>query len=311
MSTHRPMIDFANFDLNLLKIFDVIMQERNLTQAADRLGKSVAGVSHALRRLREELGDELFESPGRGMVPTRRALEIAPAVREALVTIRHGLTTEPAFDPKTARRRFVIDLPIGSEMILAPYLMAYIEKHAPNVSIQIFNNRASVVRSELRYGETELAIDYEVVEGDGMRHELLYDDRWVLLSRKGHSKLQPGSEVSLEMYQSLRHIGSSWTRNKTEGPLSTRLESRRIERDVAFHVPSMASIPSVVESTDLVCAMSERVARYFTCRWELQSHPLTFEMSPIPIYLAWHQRHDTDPGIMWLREAMKITCENI
>ncbi|MEZ5850833.1 MAG: LysR family transcriptional regulator [Hyphomicrobiaceae bacterium] len=306
------MIDFANFDLNLLKIFDVIMQERNLTQAADRLGKSVAGVSHALRRLREELGDELFESPGRGMVPTRRALEIAPAIREALVTIRHGLTTETVFDPKSAQRRFVIDLPIGAEMILAPYLMAYIEQNAPNVSLQIFNNRANVVRSELRYGETELAIDYEAVEGDGMRQELLYNDRWVLLSRKGHSKLPPpDGEISLDLYQTLRHIGSSWTRNKTEGPLSTRLESRQIERDIGYHVPSMASIPSVVESTELVCALSERVARYFTRRWELQSHPLAFEMNPIPIYLAWHQRHDTDPGITWLREAMKISCENI
>lgn len=303
-------VNFANLDLNLLKIFDVLMQERNLTRAAERLNKSTGATSNALKRLREELHDELFETPGRGMVPTRRALEIAPYISASLGQLRVGLASEPDFDPLTARRTFTIDIPVGADFLIAPLLIAYAAKHAPNVAFNILSDRATVLRSELRYGETEIAIDYEIVDSDGLKHKMLYSDPFVLLSRTNHPRIPKGKGVSAELYGSLHHIGLSWTRSKGDSPVVTRLTKLGIERRYGIMVPTLGSIPAIIESSELVASMSERVGRNFARRWSIDVHPYAFPMSPVPIYLVWHERFDDDPGHAWLRMALQAACDS-
>lgn len=306
-----PNIDFANLDLNLLKVFDILMQERNLTRAAERLNKSTGATSNALKRLREELHDELFETPGRGMVPTRRAIEIAPFISAALGQLRSGLSSEPVFDPPTARRSYTIDIPVGADFLIAPALVAYAAKHAPHLTFNILSDRATVLRNELRYGETELAIDHEVVESDGLQHKMLYSDPFVLLARKNHPRLTKGKGVSQELYSDLRHVGLSWTRTKGDSPVVTRLTKMGIERRYGIMVPTLGSIPAIIENSDLVASMSERVGRNFARRWNIEIYPFSFQMVPIPIYLVWHERFTEDPGHIWLREAMQIACDSI
>src|SRR6202000_2999408 len=92
-------------DLNLLRVFDVMLEERSVTRAGSRLGMSQSAVSHALNRLRHTLGDELFVRTSEGMRPTARAIEIGPSVRSALANLQSALTP-PDFEPATARRRF-------------------------------------------------------------------------------------------------------------------------------------------------------------------------------------------------------------
>lgn len=307
----QPAIDFANLDLNLLKVFDILMQERNLTRAAERLNKSTGATSNALKRLREELHDELFETPGRGMVPTRRAHEIAPFVSAALGQLRSGLSAEPIFDPPTARRIFTIDIPVGADFLIAPTLVAHAAKQAPNVTFNIMSDRATVLRSELRYGETEVSIDHEIVESDGLRYKLLYSDRFMLLARKNHPKLQKGKGVPAELYSELQHVGLSWTRTKGDSPVVARLTKIGIERRYGIMVPTLGSIPAIIESSDLVASMSERVGRNFARRWNIELHPFAFQMVPVPIYLVWHERFNDDPGHIWLRDAIQHACDNI
>ena len=304
-------INFAKIDLNLLKVFDSIMQEKNLTRAAERLNKSVAATSHALGRLRKQLNDNLFDTPGRGMIPTRRANEIAPTIRACLGQLKQGITAEPMFDPATASRTFVIDIPVGGDLVIAPALAIYAAEHAPLVEIRISSDRAAVLINELRYGETELAIDHEPVEGDGLRHEPLYNDEFFLISRQNHPEIPRRGGISAELYGKLKHVGVSWTRTRGDGPMANRLTRAGIERTFRMMVPTLGSVPPIVESTDLVCAMSERVVKNFTRRWKLEMHPLAFHMEPIPLYLVWHQRFDGDPGHAWLRGAVRAACDAI
>lgn len=303
-------VDFSDLDLNLLKVFDIIMQERNLTRAAARLGKSVAGTSHALRRLRTELKDELFETPGRGMVPTRRALEIAPCIRECLGALRVGLAAEPTFDPKLTQRTFTLDIPVGGDCVFAPALMRYADKHAPGVSFRLLSDRAQVLHGELRYGETDIAIDYDVPDAEEFRHELLYDDPFVLMSRRNHPALPKGRKITAELYQGLPHVGLSWTRNRGDGPIVDRLSRQGIERRPKITVLTAGALPGIIETTNLVCAMSERTAKSFARRFEIDLHPLGFSIGPIPISMVWHERFDRDLGHAWLREALKAACSD-
>src|SRR5271154_770338 len=102
----NPM-HIASIDLNLLRVFDVLLEERSVTKAGARLGLTQSAVSHALNRLRYHLDDELFQRNAHGMQPTPRALEIGPNLHAALSQVQSALT--PAdFDPGVSERRFVI-----------------------------------------------------------------------------------------------------------------------------------------------------------------------------------------------------------
>src|SRR3954464_8171015 len=98
---------FSHLDLNLLRIFEALIEERSATRAGARLGLTQSAVSHALNRLRYAVGDPLFVRGPAGMLPTPRATEIAPRIRAGLAQLQAALT--PAgFTPAEADRRFVI-----------------------------------------------------------------------------------------------------------------------------------------------------------------------------------------------------------
>src|SRR6202790_2506757 len=98
-------MNWGAFDLNLLVVFDAVMQERNVTRAGQKVGLSQPAMSHALNRLRYMLKDQLFVRTPEGMVPTPRAEQLAAPLRRALNDMQLALEPE-AFVPSQADRRF-------------------------------------------------------------------------------------------------------------------------------------------------------------------------------------------------------------
>src|ERR1700744_6342548 len=129
-------LHFNQLDLNLLKVFDALLDERNVTRAGGRLGLSQSAVSHALGRLPQLLNDELFVRRSTGMEPTPRALEIGPALHTALLQMQTALA--PAgFDPATTERRFSVAAgPYGCAVLL-PAVVAMMRQRAPGATLQI------------------------------------------------------------------------------------------------------------------------------------------------------------------------------
>src|SRR5882672_3501251 len=104
-------IDLRRFDLNLLVVFDILMMERSVTRAAERLGRTQSAISHSLARLREQLGDPLLVKGGRRMEPTAFALEFVEQARPILRSIQRVLSPRHVFDPATSRRIFRLAAP--------------------------------------------------------------------------------------------------------------------------------------------------------------------------------------------------------
>src|SRR5262249_2542484 len=128
-------IDLRNFDLNLLVVFEVLMAERSVTRAAERLGRTQSAVSHSLSRLRDQLGDPLLVKGGQFMLPTAFALEVMEQARPILQSIRRALSPRYAFDPATSRRIFRLAAP-DFAVALFTSLLARLRKEAPGVSIE-------------------------------------------------------------------------------------------------------------------------------------------------------------------------------
>ena len=116
-------LPLSRLDLNLLTVFDMLMQERNVTRAAERLHLSQSTVSHALGRLRQALDDPLFVMSRREMMPTERAKALASPVRQALAMLEQGLRQAKDFDPANAQRVFRIATPGSVEHGLVPMLV--------------------------------------------------------------------------------------------------------------------------------------------------------------------------------------------
>ncbi|HXP96146.1 MAG TPA: LysR family transcriptional regulator, partial [Telmatospirillum sp.] len=129
-------MNLASFDLNLLTVFDAVMQERSVTRAGKRIGLSQPAMSHALNRLRHMLKDDLFIRTPDGMVPTPQAEMLALPVRNALAEMM--LVLEPAvFDPASSDKRFVLGVNNYAAVVLAPPLVAMVSAAAPNVFLDL------------------------------------------------------------------------------------------------------------------------------------------------------------------------------
>ena len=120
-------LNFRTLDLNLLRVFDEVMAERNLTRAAEKLALTQPAVSNALRRLREAVGDELLVRRGQGVEPTPRALALWPTVRQALAQLRQTLAPG-AFEPASATNTFVLTMADVMGATLIPSLTGIVQR---------------------------------------------------------------------------------------------------------------------------------------------------------------------------------------
>src|SRR5262245_5818452 len=121
----------SRVDLNLFVVFDAIYAEGGITRAGQRLNLSQPALSHALGRLREMFGDELFVRHKRAMVPTPMARQLIEPVRASLQRLERTLTQVDRFDPASASKRFTIGLRDVLEAAMLPGLMRSIARAAP------------------------------------------------------------------------------------------------------------------------------------------------------------------------------------
>ena len=296
--------DFESFDLNLLPVFLAIMREGSLTAAGRVLGKKAPAMSQLLANLRRALGDNLFDSAGHSMVPTRRALELEPVVRELLDKLRIEFTAYNSFDPRTSCRRFALDMPIGSEIVFGPLLVSHAAEHAPGVQFRIASEQARLLRSELRRGGTELAMIFDRLDDDELRQMPLYRDQIVVVSRRGHPAAGESGGITRNRFETNGHVAIGLPRNTSDCPVDGHLEPLGLKRAIRVYVPTVIAIPSTVESSDLLAVLTERVARQMQKRWAIDIHPLPIKVSPLGMNMVWHRRYDADPGHRWLRDVM-------
>src|SRR3982750_3302309 len=125
--------DLTRIDLNLLVLFEAVLEERHVARAAARLHVSPSAVSHGLGRLRELMHDPLFLRQPKGVVPTDRARQLATPIADGLERARQVISRAEKFDPRHSARRFVIGAPDGVTAVLVPALLDTLQREAPGI----------------------------------------------------------------------------------------------------------------------------------------------------------------------------------
>jgi DNA-binding transcriptional LysR family regulator len=304
------VMNLKSIDLNLLISFDVLVAERNVSRAADRLGMTQSALSHALKRLRILFNDPLLYRGPRGMEPTARALTLKPQVEAVLSNIQSIISTKIVFDPASTTRTFKLSMSDALTVEALPHLVQYLRKFAPNIDLRITTSGPRDACARVIADEIELAIGVfptMPAELSGIR---LFDDSLVCVADKEHSKLRNG-QMDENAYFSCPHltVGQSFDVGVQLDAIFTAMG---LPRRIMVSVPHYLAVPALVRGTDLIAHTRRRIVEMFRIAGDLVVFPL-----PVPVRIPglsfqqiWHSRYEGDPGHRWLRDVIKRTLGN-
>ena len=305
------MIELRNFDLNLLLAFKLLVEERSVSRAAEKLCISQPAMSHVLRKLRYQLDDPILVKTSTGMIPTPRA----QALLEPVITVLKGaeriIHTSKDFSPANSQRRFLIATSDYVEFVLLPKLVKSVHKQAPNVEIQVRRPATKSPETAIEKDEIDVAIGFDAIFNLPTRicHQRLFTDRIVCITRKNHQFIT-GSEMSFEQFIASRHMLISFRETGT-GLIDDHLKSRGLIRKISLVVPNFLSAPWVVANTDFVLTLPLRIAEHFACLAPIKILPIPIDLPVYDLIMIWHLRQEKEPGHQWLRQAILEVCHKL
>jgi DNA-binding transcriptional LysR family regulator len=306
-------VNFRTLDLNLLRVFEATMAEGSLTRAAATLAMTQPAVSHALRRLRDAVGEELFQRSARGVRPTPSAEALWPQVRAALASLRQALAPGD-FDPRRDAVQLRIAMADASAAMLAPALVRGIESEGAAVNLRVLPLTTRDPRRLLDEGLADIAVGFfpEVVAAvvsqgqDGpLRHARLYDTRYVCVMRQGHPLAEQA--LTLDAYCEAHHLLVSFS-GRPHGYVDLALAGLGRQRRIVLTVNQFFTAGRVVSQSDLLTVLPEHFVASTGYRPDLLIRELPLALPPVHVGMLWHLRHDDDPAHRWLRAHVQAAA---
>ena len=299
--------DLSRIDLNLLVLFEIVFQERHVGRSAERLHLSPSAISHGLGRLRTLLGDPLFLKTPKGVVPTERALRLAPSVAEILARIRGVVSTAAPFDPQHSTRRFIIGAPDGISSVVLPPLLETLREVAPGVDVGVRQllpvQGFTVPHLAWRDALTELedrAMDVAIIPFDDIpvrfHKAKLYEEEFVIAFRKGHSFQR---NPTLKRYCDMEHLVVSHT-GDVSGFVDVELAKKGLTRRVALTVPNFVFALSVLAETEMISALPRRFAEIHGPRFNVVAVKAPLPLPRFSINIVVPKVAMMDAGLAWL-----------
>ena len=295
-------LNLRSIDLNLLPVFDAIMEAGQLSRAAESLGMSQPAISAALQRLRHTFGDTLFVRTHHGMTPTPRARELHDQLGPQLVALRDTLNPENRFDPATSQRHFrILSLDYFEMVVLGP-LLARLRQQAPLVVLEILSANDDMP-DELHKGRADLSVDAFVADDDRLQRSVLLQERLSVIARKGHPTIK--GRCNKQQFLEAEHVVLP-DRNR-QLPLDQILNAPGWQRRTGARVTQFASMLAVCGGSDLIATVPDRLAQQYAETMQLQVLPFPVDLPPVPVYMIWSPAQQRDPAHRWLRQQLEQT----
>jgi DNA-binding transcriptional LysR family regulator len=289
-------------DLNLLLVFEALFRQGSVTRAAAQVGLSQSAMSSALGRLRTQFGDPLFVKTRSGMLPTPRALELAPALTEALSMVRGAMDRRESFDPATSARSLRVYITDVGETVLLPTLMTYLQERSPAMRLETAQQPAAELPLRMESGEVDLAVGYLPQLPEKIRRARLFEEHYVCMTRPDHPLGRKGP-LTLKEFLGARHVLIA-SMGSGHQVLERTLAERGVHDNVALRVPHFVVVPLIIANTDLIVSVPSRVAGATARLMKSKVHPLPIPIPSFDVSVFWHERVENDGANRWLRAAM-------
>ena len=303
------MKNLNQIDLNLLVYLEVLLRERNVTQAANQLGLSQPAMSNGLRRLRALFDDPLLVRTSEGMTPTERALELEPLVKDILLGVDRAMQPATEFEPRAAQMVVRIMASDYAESTLFPAVLTELRDNAPDITLDIMNP-SDVSFLDVERGKVDLVINRFDQMPQSFHQITLWKDSFSCLLSPNHPILD---DFSLESYLSADHIWVSKTGmgvgvgvdpsdvqrlGWVDSALAQLGEKRRIRVFTRHYQAAM----TLAEQNDLIVTLPTRAT------WLKQNDPrvairqVPFDVPPLELKMAWSPLLHNNAPHRWVRQ---------
>jgi DNA-binding transcriptional LysR family regulator len=320
-------VNLRMIDLNLFRVFDAMMFYRSVSKASQILSVTPSAVSHALSRLRQSIGDELFIPSESGMQPTPRALRLASAVREGLGRLELALAGKQSAPTETLRT-FRIGSTDYACMVVVPSLVKRLAKSAPNIDLRVLSSdRVDVVRRLVR-GRVDLAIGLFNDVPVGIRRSTLLREDEVIAVRTGHPLTR--GKVTKERLAEFPHVLvelSGTQENEADGFTHGQGVGRRLSIERAIQelqngnmdavsravvgVPNFTAVVPFLQLSDMVTTLPRRLGLWAAAHAPLALLDLPYKSKTVEIETLWDQSGDQDQGLRWLVNELAESIEEV
>lgn len=308
-------MNLNRLDLNLIRVFDALMQERSVTRAGEQLGLSQPAVSAALNRLRHEFDDQLFIRRGSDMVPTPKAEELAEPARSALAQIRRMLHSGHGFDLATLDRTFTL---FGADFFsihFMPELARKVRAIAPNVRLRFLDSARGDLGRLLSEDAIDLALERPHSTADWVSSVQVFEIAFKVIAAAGHAEIAkaaiaPGARLPLDLFCQLSHAIRS-VDGSMAGLTDASLREIGQERRVGLALPHFQAVARAVAVSDVIAVIPEHAANAAMRELPLALYAPPIDINGGPARMYWHSRHDADPVHRWLRNQVNSALDEL
>lgn len=286
--------------IELIPVLTTILETLSLTESAKRLGVTQSAISHSLRKLRNQLGDELVIRDGNKLSPTAKAEQMYPALKRWLGELE-SIVEAVDFEPKTSKKIFYIAATDIVEQMFMPQIVSCLKEKAPHVGIRLVRWNGELVYSQLMNSEINLAIGVRNFDYPNLMQKVLYKDTFASAARKSHPYFR--SQMDLEDFLSFPHTMTS-SGDRAKGVVDTALENISRSRILTHTVSNFSSAPFIVEYSDCILTAPKLFLETCSMRHEIQTFKPPLDLPSFDIKLFWSKKTQKDVANLWLRDIL-------
>jgi len=307
-AAERNGVNLGRVDLNLLVALEALLDEANVTRAAERVHLSQPAMSDALQRLRRLFGDELLVRVGRQYQLTAFAVELREPLHDLVQMAGDIVQRREVFDPATDSRGFNVVASEYSAYILVQPLLQRIATAAPGLFLRLL--RSTPGEPEKTTSDILLGLCPGTgARESGMQCEVLFHDRWVCAVWSGNTLV--GDTISLDDYMRQPHAVCQLSMSGGLGMADRKIREMDRPRRVQVTVDSFVLLPLLLQGTPQVALIQERLGRKLAPLADLRLVEPLFDTPPLAEAMYWHSRNTSDPAHCWLRTIMRDVARDL
>jgi DNA-binding transcriptional LysR family regulator len=294
------MTHLGRVDLNLLPPLAALLEERQVTRAAERSGLSQPAMSRTLARLRQLLDDQLLVRDGIGYVLTPRAERIQRQLAGLMPRLETLFAVE-VFDPAMAEENYRLATTDYPLLLFLPQVAREINRLSPDSTFRIGPYRDEVF-DDMQHGRLDLTF-YGAAPLPAFRHEVLFDDVCVCVMAADHP-LAKRKRLTLDEYLRCSHLMIDIL-NGQQPVIDNRLRELGVARRGAITLPLFVGAAAALPGTNLVVTLTKRLVDKYGADSAVAVVPAPVELEPMHYFMVWHPRLDHDPAQQWLRDTIR------
>lgn len=292
------MANIRNINLNLVLVFDALMQERNMTRAGEKIGLSQPGMSYSLNKLRHLCGDPLFTRSKGGMQPTKLANELYLPIKQGLDQISEGLMKQAKFEPNTDQTSFRIGMTDYSSALFLPKLSALMHKKAPLCQLNIMHSQRPLSGGQLIDDQVDLAICVLDQRPTTANSIVLYEEKIVMIYDPKYTSVK--HKMNMNTFTKHPHLLVNF-RESQPSTITRLLKQQNLHRHIRMTIPHVMQAGSIVKGSNMICAVPNKIAEALCREHKLATCECPIQIPSYYVCMVWHARYEQAKAHQWLR----------